>query len=165
MMLISIISAFQQLPDGLPEFVHNPVLILAVPYFEKALEVSPNNDLVLIFLVDLYVNYLSDNLYSEYLKAYIWYSKNQNLHQLKDLLMATFEKDKSRLDIVQQVAKAYYYLGDYHTSSIDYKKFTELREAYNLDIYNSENAKRAYVFDQVGEKELSEKYIEKFKSD
>lgn len=196
---------------------------LAVPYFEKALEVSPNNDLVLIFLVDLYVNhlpnsekyleyalkglevdivaasdsatasysflhisnafiqsgfideaekyidksldYLPVNLYSEYLKAYILYSKNKDLHQLKDLLLATFEKDKSRLDILQEVAKAYYYLGDYQTSYIYYKKFTELREAYNLEIYNSENAKIAYVFDRVGEKELSEKYLKKFKSD
>ncbi|MCY1722898.1 helix-turn-helix domain-containing protein [Prolixibacteraceae bacterium Z1-6] len=196
---------------------------LAVPYFEKALEVSPNNDLVLIFLVDLYVNHLPNsekyleyalkglevdivaaydsatasysflhisnafiqsgfvdeaekyidksleyfpgNLYSQYLKAYILFAKNKDLNQLKDLLLATFEKDKSRLDILQEVAKAYYYLGDYQTSYTYYKKFAELREAYKLDIYNSENAKIAYVFDQVGEKELSEKYLEKFKSD
>ncbi|WP_346854492.1 helix-turn-helix domain-containing protein [uncultured Draconibacterium sp.] len=196
---------------------------LAVPYFEKSLEVSPNNDLVLVFLVDLYVNHLPNsekyleyalkglevdivaaydsatasysylhisnafiqagfvdeaekyidrsleyfpgNLYSEYLKAYILYAKNKDLNELKDLLLATFDKDKSRLDILQEVAKAYYYLGDYQTSYIYYKKFTELREAYNLEIYNSENAKIAYVFDRVGEKELSEKYLEKFKSD
>uniref|UniRef100_UPI003216CB20 helix-turn-helix domain-containing protein n=1 Tax=uncultured Draconibacterium sp. TaxID=1573823 RepID=UPI003216CB20 len=196
---------------------------LAVPYFEKVLEVSPNNDLVLIFLVDLYVNhlpntekyleyalkgleidvvaaydsaaasysflhisnafiqsgfvgeaekyvnkslrYLPDNLYSEYLKAYILYSKNRDLEQLRDLLLRTFEKDKSRLDILQEVAKAYYYLGDYKTSFVYYKKFTELRETYHLDIYNSENGKIAYVFDKAGEKELAEKYIEAYKSD
>jgi class 3 adenylate cyclase/TolB-like protein len=39
----------------------------AIPYFEKALEYHPNNDLVLIFLIDLYVNYLPDTeKYLEY---------------------------------------------------------------------------------------------------
>ncbi|MFV0269108.1 MAG: tetratricopeptide repeat protein [Draconibacterium sp.] len=40
---------------------------LAVPYFEKALEYNPNYDLVYVFLVDLYANYLPDTRkYLEY---------------------------------------------------------------------------------------------------
>jgi len=40
---------------------------LAVPYFEKALEYNPNYDLVYVFLVDLYANYLPDTKkYLEY---------------------------------------------------------------------------------------------------
>ncbi|NQU80356.1 MAG: helix-turn-helix domain-containing protein [Bacteroidetes bacterium] len=40
---------------------------LAVSYFEKALEYNPNSDLVYLFLVDLYANYLPDTeKYLEY---------------------------------------------------------------------------------------------------
>ena len=194
---------------------------LAVPYFEKALELSPNNDLVLIFMVDLYVHhlpntakyleyalkgleidlvaaydsatasysylhisnafiqsgfineaekyinlslrYLPDNLYSEYVKAYILFAKNENLEQLKQSLLQTFQKDSTRLDVMQEVAKAYYYLGDYETSYKYYKPFAEIREAYKLDIYSSENYKLGYVFNQLGQTEEGNKYFEDYR--
>ena len=194
---------------------------MAVPYFEKALEYNPNYDLVYIFLVDLYVNYLPDtekyleyalkglrldlvaaydsatasysylhisnafiqsgfigeaekyidksldhlpgNIYSQYLKAYILYAKNQDLNQLKESLLSTFEKDTTRLDVMQEVGKVYYYLRDYETSFLYYKKFAEIREMYKLEIYRSENGKIGVVFDKTGFKEDSEKYLEAYR--
>ena len=193
---------------------------LALPYLEKALEISPNSDVVLIFLVELYVNYLPntekylayalkgleidivaaydssaasysylhisnafiqsgfideaekyidisleylpENLYSQYVKAYIEFAQNENLEQLNKTLLAVFEKDKTRLDILQEVAKSYYYLRDYKTASIYYKAFVEARETYNLDIYPSENGKIAVTFEKTGEQELADKYFQEF---
>lgn len=195
---------------------------LALPYFEKALEISPNSDVVLIFLVELYVNYLPntekyleyalkgleidivaaydsaaasysylhisnafiqsgfvdeaekyinislqylpENLYSQYVKAYIRYAKNEDLNQLNKSLLATFEKDKTRLDILQEVAKSYYYLRDFETAAIYYKAFVEAREMYNLEIYRSENGKIGVTFDKVGDQELSDKYFEQYRT-
>ncbi|HYQ59396.1 MAG TPA: helix-turn-helix domain-containing protein [Draconibacterium sp.] len=194
---------------------------LALPYLQKALEISPNSDVVLIFLVELYVNYLPntekyleyalkgleidivaaydssaasysylhisnafiqsgfvdeaekyinisldylpENLYSQYVKAYIDYAQNENLNQLNKSLLATSEKDQTRLDILQEVAKSYYYLRDFKTAAIYYKAFVDAREMYQLDIYPSENGKIAVTFDKVGEQELSDKYFEQYK--
>lgn len=193
---------------------------LAVPYFEKALEISPNNDVVLIFLVDLYVNYLPNtekyleyalkgleidlvaaydsatasysylhisnafiqsgfvdeaemyinesleylpsNLYSEYLKAYIVYAKNEDLEQLKNSLVIALEKDSTRLDIMQEVAKAYYYLEDYETSLKYYRKFVEVKNKYKLNIYRAENGKIAAVCDKLGLQSESSKFFEAY---
>ncbi|WP_321372669.1 helix-turn-helix domain-containing protein [uncultured Draconibacterium sp.] len=195
---------------------------LALPYLEKALEISPNSDVVLIFLVELYVNYLPntekyleyalkgleidivatydssaasysymhisnafiqsgfvdeaekyidisleylpENLYSQYVKAYIDYAKNQDLNQLNKSLLATFEKDKTRLDVLQEVAKSYYYLRDFETAAVYYKAFVEAREMYNLEIYRSENGKIGVTFDKVGEQGLSDKYFEQYRT-
>lgn len=195
---------------------------LALPYFEKALEISPNSDVVLIFLVELYVSYLPntekyleyalkgleidivaaydsstasysylhisnafiqsgfvdeaekyidisleylpENLYSQYVKAYIDYAKNEDLNQLNKTLLATFEKDKTRLDILQEVAKSYYYLRDFETAAIYYKAFVEAREMYNLEMNRSENGKIGVTFDKVDEQELSDKYFEQYKT-
>ncbi|WP_372650156.1 helix-turn-helix domain-containing protein [Draconibacterium sp.] len=195
---------------------------LALPYLEKALEISPNSDVVLIFLVELYVNYLPntekyleyalkgleidivaaydssaasysylhisnafiqsgfideaekyiersleylpENLYSQYVKAYIQYTQNEDLNQLNKSLLATFEKDKTRLDILQEVAKSYYYLRDFESAAKYYKAFVEARAMYKLDIYPSENGKIAVTFDKVGEQELADKYFEQYKT-
>nr|WP_321357549.1 helix-turn-helix domain-containing protein [uncultured Draconibacterium sp.] len=195
---------------------------LALPYFEKALEISPNSDVVLIFLVELYVNYLPntekyleyalkgleidivatydssavsysylhisnafiqsgfvdeaekyiersldylpENLYSQYVKAYIDYAQDEDLNKLNQSLLTTFEKDNTRLDILQEVAKSYYYLRDYEKAAIYYKAFVEAREMYNLEIYRSENGKIGVTFDKVGEQELSDKYFKQYKT-
>jgi tetratricopeptide (TPR) repeat protein len=48
-------------------YMHNKEYELAVSYFEKALEYNPNNDLVFVFLLDLYVNRLPNTAkYLEY---------------------------------------------------------------------------------------------------
>ncbi|MDX8339117.1 helix-turn-helix domain-containing protein [Draconibacterium sp. IB214405] len=194
---------------------------LALPYLEKALEISPNSDVVLIFLVEIYVNYLPntekyleyalkgleiknvaaydsaaksisylhlsnafiqsgfineaekyinislsyqpENLYSQYVKAFIQYAKNQDMNELNKALLAIFEKDKTRLDVLQEVAKSYYYLRDFETAAIYYKAFVDVREQYNLNINQSENGKIAVTFDITGQKELSEKYFDQYR--
>lgn len=195
---------------------------LALPYLERALEISPNSDVVLIFLVELYVNYLPNteqylkialkaleidvvaaydsatasysylhisnafiqsgfikeaakyiersleylpqNLYSQYVKAYIQFAQDKDLYRLNKSLFAVLEKDKTRLDVLQEVAKSYYYLRDFEKAAIYYKAFVEAREMYNLEIYQSENGKIGVTFDKVGEAELADKYFEQYKT-
>lgn len=60
-----------QLPQSLIAkalyYMHSEEYELAVPYLEKALEYNPNYDLVFVFLIELYVNYLPDReKYLEY---------------------------------------------------------------------------------------------------
>ena len=195
---------------------------LAVPYFEKALEYNPNYDLVLVFLIKLYVNYLpdtekyleyalrglkvdisaydsiitslnylhisnafiqsgfvdeaekyidksleyyTDNLYSAYVRAFILYARDRDLQLIKVRLLETLDKDTTRLDILQEVGKIYYYLRDYENSFYYYNKYIQIKNALSLDIYRSENAKIGLVLAKMGLKEDSEEYFMKFKQD
>ncbi len=124
----------------------------------------PSNALVQTGFVDeseLYINksldYNPQNLYSEYVKAYILYSKNKDLPKTIDLLVAAFEKDTTRLDILQEIGKIYYYMRDYKTSYLYYKHFLEAKEKYNLSIFPHENIKIGLVLKKLGMKEESEK--------
>lgn len=193
---------------------------LAVPYFEKALELNPNSDVVLIFLVELYVKHLPntekyleyalkgleidliaahdsatasysylhianafiqagfvpeatqyvnkslaclpENLYSQYLKAYIEFADTKNLKQLNQSLLTCLKKDSMRIDLLQEVAKSYYYLGNFKEAIKYYEKFIHLKELYQLDIYPSENAKIALCYREVGQEALAEKFIQQY---
>jgi len=108
--------------------------------------------------------YNPENLYSLYVKAYILFARDRDLMQLRQSLITTLQRDSTRLDIIQEVGKAYYYLGEYEGAYAYYKKFNEIREAYKLDVYAGENAKIGLVFSEMGLKEESEKYFANYKN-
>jgi TolB-like protein/AraC-like DNA-binding protein/Tfp pilus assembly protein PilF len=116
---------------------------------------------------ELYINksleYNPDNLYSEYIKAYILYSKNRDLSRLKSLLINVLNKDSTRLDVLQETAKTCYFMRDYKSAYKYYKRFIDLNKAQNLDIYGSEDAKIGLVLSKIGLEAESEEYFKKFK--
>jgi len=112
-----------------------------------------------LFYINKSTDYNPKNLFSEYLKAYILYAKNQDLVKTKDLLVAAFEKDTTRLDILQEVGKMYYYMRDFETSYAYYKHFVAVREKYNLSIYPHEDIKIGLVMEKTGRKAEAEKLI------
>lgn len=108
------------------------------------------------------LTYNPENIFSDYVRAYILYAKNENLAQTRDMLIATFAKDTTRLDVLQEVAKMYYYERDYQNAYNYYKKFTDIKESRQLDIFPSEDAKIAVVFENVGLKTESDRYFNSF---
>ncbi len=106
--------------------------------------------------------YSPENIFSQYVKAYILYAKNEDLAQTRDLLVTTFAKDTTRLDVLQEVAKMYYYERDYQNAYNYYKKFTDIRESQQLDIFPSEDAKIAVVYANVGLKAESDKFFDSY---
>jgi tetratricopeptide (TPR) repeat protein len=110
------------------------------------------------------VAYDPDNLYSAYVRAYILYARNGDLRQLKDLLSETWMRDPSRLDVLQEVGKACYYMRDYEEAYHYYQKFVDAREAYSLDIYMAENAKIALVYSKMGLEEKSDSLLQDYKA-
>ena len=105
------------------------------------------------------ITYSPENLFAEYLNAYIVYAKNQNLEETKDMLIETYNKDLSRLDILQEIGKICYYMRDYQESYSYYSKFNELKEAQHLDIYASEDSKIGFVYMKMGFEEEAENYL------
>ena len=110
-----------------------------------------------LFYINKSTDYNPKNLFSEYLKAYILYAKNQDLLKTKDLLVTAFNKDTTRLDILQEVGKMYFYLRDYETSYAYYKHFVAARDKYKLSIYPHEDIKIAMVMEETGHKAEAER--------
>ncbi len=113
--------------------------------------------------VNISLDYNPNNLYSLYTKAYILFPKNKDLIQTRDLLLDAFKKDTTRLDIMQEIGKIYYYLRDYENAFRYYKKFVDIREAFQLNIYHSENAKIGFVFSKMGYTNEAEKLLEEYR--
>ena len=110
------------------------------------------------------LEYNQNNLYSQYVKAFILYARDRNLLQTKERLIEVLSKDSTRLDIIQEVAKICYYLGDFECAYKYYSKFNAIRDALNLDIYRYENNKIAVVLSQVGLIDESKKYLKDYKN-
>ena len=91
------------------------------------------------------LDYFPDNIFSLYVKAYILFARDKDAEKLTEDLLETFRLDTTRLDVLQEVAKSYYFRRDYEMASRYYKPFAAIREMYNLDIYRSEDAKIAVV--------------------
>ena len=113
--------------------------------------------------IDKSLKYNPDNLFSEYVKAYILYAKNGDLTETKEFLIKAYNKDLTRLDILQEIGKICYYMRDYKSAYTYYKKFIEIKEAQNLDIYRGENAKIAIVYSKMGKDEEAEKFLDEYK--
>gem|GEM_PF-117053 len=113
--------------------------------------------------VNLSLDYNPENLYSAYVKAYILLAKNNNLKQAKKRIVEALNKDTTRLDIMQEAGKVCYYLRDYQSAYMYYKKFVDSRKAYGLNIYKSEDAKIAFVYAAVGKKAEADELFDNYK--
>jgi class 3 adenylate cyclase/TolB-like protein/tetratricopeptide (TPR) repeat protein len=116
---------------------------------------------------ELYINksleYDPENLYSAYVKPYILYAKDRDLNKLKGSLLKVLNRDTSRLDVLQEVGKVYYYQGNYDSAYHYYHKFIELKELLDMDIFRHENAKIGVVLANVGLKEESDRYFQDYR--
>ncbi len=126
-------------------FIQSGFIDEAVRYINRSLEYNP------------------ESLYSLYVKAYVLYARNRDLNQLNKLLIDALSRDSTRLDILQEVGKSFYFKRDYANAYKYYKKFTDIRETYNLDMYRGEDAKIAVVLSKLGMTEAYEKYFKDFK--
>jgi len=111
--------------------------------------------------IDKSLDYDSNNYFAPYVKAYILYARDIDIEQTKKALIKELQKDSTRLDILQEVAKLYFYQEDYDTAFLYYEKFVEARIKFDLDIYYSEDIKIGLVYEKMG---LDEQAAEFFAS-
>ncbi|OMP30123.1 helix-turn-helix domain-containing protein [Mangrovimonas sp. DI 80] len=103
-----------------------------------------------------------DNPYSPYLRAYILYAKNQNLQETLHALKKEYQKDTTRLDILQEVAKLHYFQKDYDNAYYYYKQFDSIRQARGLAIYPQEDIKIGFTYEQMGQKEEASRLFDSY---
>lgn len=108
------------------------------------------------------LDYNPNNYFSPYVKAFIMFAKHKNLEETKVMLLSELRKDTTRLDIMQEVAKLYYFQEDYDTAYIYYKRFVDARKARDLDIFPHEDIKIGFVYEKVGLKEQASKFFKAY---
>lgn len=113
--------------------------------------------------VDKSLAYNPKNPYSGYLKVWIHFFKDRDFKKAKELLIKELNKDTTRFDIMQEVGKICYLMGDYKTAYKFYKKFIELKENKQLDVYKHEGLKIGIVLSKMGFEEKSKEFIKSFK--
>ncbi|MCE7994686.1 MAG: helix-turn-helix domain-containing protein [Roseivirga sp.] len=108
------------------------------------------------------MDYDPTNLFSEYVYAYILLARDKDVPRTLNMLLQTLQKDTTRLDVVQEVAKVYYTMEDYESAYLYYDKFVNAREMFGFDIFITEDIKIGFVMQQVGQQERGARYIESY---
>jgi TolB-like protein/AraC-like DNA-binding protein len=96
------------------------------------------------------LDYDPKNAYSPYLKTLILFAKDSDIERTTRLLEQEWQKDTTRLDILQEVAKFNYYQEAYDRAFNYYEKFVKARERYGLDMYPQEDVKIAFDYKKKG---------------
>lgn len=113
--------------------------------------------------IDKSLEYNPANPFSRYVRAFVVYAKDGDLNRTRQLLIEEYNKDTTRIDILQDIGKVSYFMRDYETAYLYYKKLIARRKALQLDIYEHENLNIAMVLAEMGLREESEEYIRRFK--
>jgi TolB-like protein/AraC-like DNA-binding protein/Tfp pilus assembly protein PilF len=102
------------------------------------------------------------NLYSQYVSEYVRYATDGDLQELRKGLADVLEKDPSRYDILQELAKTDYFLRNYESADTLFTEFLEIKDSLNIDVYSGEDAKIAWIYEKVGKNNEAEALIEKY---
>jgi TolB-like protein/AraC-like DNA-binding protein len=115
----------------------------------------------------LYINrsldYNSRNIYSQYVKAYVYFARDRDIKKVNKRLLEIYQMDTTRIDVVQELAKSYYNHRDFKNAWVYYQKLIKYREEQNMNLYLHENIKIAWTCKQLGLKEQEAKNLEEYK--
>jgi tetratricopeptide (TPR) repeat protein len=113
--------------------------------------------------VDLAYSYKPDGPFVRYVRPLFHFAKHKDYKLTLDLVMTEWLKDTSRVDIVKEVARLSYCVGDYQDAYKYYRKLLELMETQHLDIYRNDYLTMAVVYKKVGQKQKADEFLKKFK--
>ncbi|WP_303924802.1 helix-turn-helix domain-containing protein [Draconibacterium sediminis] len=126
--------------------IQNGFVDEAATYIEKSLDFNP------------------ENYYAPLVKTYILYAKDGDAERTKKLMLKEWRKDTTRLDLMQEVAKVYFYQEQYDSAFYYFEKFVEARDKYRLNIYPQEDIKIAWVYQKMGLQEQASKFLDNYKA-
>ena len=97
-----------------------------------------------------------ENYYAPFLNVFIQYAQHQNIEKATDALVGEWKKDTTRLDIMQEVAKFYYFQEKYDSAFYYYDKFEKIKKSNGLSMYPHENLKIGMVYEKMGLQDKAE---------
>lgn len=132
-------------------FLHLSNALVQTGFVEESLE-----------YIDKSLAYDPQNAYAPFLKCYILYARDRDIEKTKKLLTREWEKDTTRLDILQEVGKIHYFLEAYDSAFYYYEKFVRAREGSGLEIYPQEDLKIGVVYQKMGLEQEAGRFFEAY---
>ena len=108
------------------------------------------------------LDYDPGNYYAPLVKIYISHAQNGDIAQTGRLLEAEFQKDTTRLDIMQEVAKMYYFQEHYDSAYFYYEKFVNARDRLGLEMYPQEDIKIGVTYEKMGLERQAEEFFSSY---
>ncbi|GAB5555594.1 MAG: hypothetical protein Sapg2KO_51850 [Saprospiraceae bacterium] len=108
------------------------------------------------------LEYNSENYFAPHLKATMPFAKDGDINRTRNLLIKEWNKDTSRLDILQDVARFYYIEENYDSAYVYFKKLVKAREANNFNSYLGDDIKIAEVYKKMGLDVEAEQFFSDF---
>lgn len=127
-------------------FMQNGFLMQAQEYINKSLDFNSNN------------------IYSMYVKVYIHYAETKDINRTNEDLLKIYAIDTTRLDVIQEVAKSFYFKEDYQNAYKFYNKLLKAREEQNIYLFLHEDVKIAWTYKQLGYDGKSDSLIKQFRN-
>ena len=116
-----------------------------------------------LYYINKSLAFKPDNPYA-YLKAYILYVKNRDIVQTQNMLINEFEKDTTRVDILQEIGKVYYMERQYDKAYEIYRRFDNIRKKLGMDIYHYEHLRIGDTYIRQGHVDEGQALIQDFKN-
>ncbi len=113
--------------------------------------------------IDKSLEYNPENAFSRYVRAFVLYAKEGDLKRTRELLQIEFQRDTTRYDILQDIAKVSYYLKEYDEAYNYYKRFNFQRETRKIDAFEHENLVIGRVYELAGEDEKAKAFYERYR--
>jgi len=112
--------------------------------------------------IDLSLDNNPKNYYAPFLKVFIEYAEHQNIEKATRALVREWKKDTTRLDLMQEVGKFYYFQEKYDSAFYYYDKFEKIKASNGLNMYPQERLKIGLVFDKMGLEDKAEDYYKAY---
>ena len=112
--------------------------------------------------IDRSLAYDSTNYYAPHLRSYILFAKEKDNEKMRQRLIKLWERDPSRLDILQDIGKFFYLDRKYDSADFYYTIFVEARATNGLSIYELENSKISLVYEQNGKVKEADRLFEEY---
>jgi TolB-like protein/Tfp pilus assembly protein PilF len=100
--------------------------------------------------IDRSIEFDPRNIFALYVKEYIRFARDKDIDRLCNGLLGVLALDSTRLDVLQETGKCFFYARDYRSAYRYYSILANTRNIYNIDIYDYENVKIAYVYREMG---------------
>ena len=112
--------------------------------------------------INMSLDYSAENYFAPHLKGFILLAKDGNIERTRNLVIKEWNKDTTRLDLMQDIAKLYYIEENNKSAYFYFKKFVKARDDRGLEIYQQENVKIALVYKKMGADIEAEKYFNEY---
>jgi TolB-like protein/AraC-like DNA-binding protein len=113
--------------------------------------------------VDLAHSYKPDGPFVRYVRPLFHFAKHKDYKLTLEAVTKEWLKDTTRVDIVKEVARLHYCVGDFPSAYKHYKKLLELMEIQHLDLYRNDYLTMAVVYRKVGQGKKADEFLKKFK--